>query len=562
MNRLEKENLKKAVSFEELREVRLAAFNLASQDIDTAFLSAVALSRIVTNSNCEIMIDQDVVSAAISFLQISTSNDHAIAVCDLLLAMFPHELESVQENILKASGIQFLEAARHRFPNSTQNIIDTLQQCVHFFNSGQNNARETGVLTSILELNKNFPEMYDTSSCIHAMCSLNYQSSVVAEAYGVDAQYTTAPPAFDDVYIPVESQRSETIPTTSRSVSSKAKSSSRSLLNSDNLPFEIGAQIRAITSLKESFATDKSGSISTIANSPTELFKKSLQRSHVVIGSERIRNPLLEDEESTLDDVATRILGPRKFMDVLRRADAILKKEIPETRTSEVFGPQNFSFKTQGRISNDAWSSVRYVQQIPTGSLGTKYGQHEVSFLKWFYAGQMSCEDAHGNGVFRWVNGSKYAGQIQKNKRHGIGKMVFDTADMSMASDLCTSSGTSYCGSWENDKIHGIGVFTFHRDDGGGTLCAIFDQGKITPYSFTEDVLPEHFIEAVHIEERKADALSAEAIQNASSTIFRHNYDANDGHFLFPLHYTPKRALIQRPGDRGEETTNIRTSRF
>ncbi len=275
-----------------------------------------------------------------------------------------------------------------------------------------------------------------------------------------------------------------------------------------------------------------------------------------------MRNPLEEHEDSTLHDVASRILGPRKFMDILQRADAILKKDIPEIKTTDAFGPQHHSFKTHGRITAEAWSECRYVHHIPSGLLGTKYGQHEVSFLKWFYAGQMVGDDANGNGVFRWVNGSKYAGQIQSNKRHGLGKMVFDTADMSMASDLCTSSGTSYCGQWENDRIHGIGVFTFNSDDGGGLMCGIFDQGKLTPYTFAEEVLPENFIETVRIEERKADALSAEAIQNASSTIFRHNYDTNDGDFLFPLHYTPQRALVQRPGARGEETTNIRTSRF
>jgi hypothetical protein len=131
-----------------------------------------------------------------------------------------------------------------------------------------------------------------------------------------------------------------------------------------------------------------------------------------------------------------------------------------------------------------------------------------------------------------------------------------------MASDLCTSSGTSYIGHWENDKIHGIGMFQFHRDDGGGSLCGIFDQGKLTPFCFAEEILPENFVETIRIEERKAEALSAEAIQNASSSIFRHNYDSNDGQFLFPLHYTPQRALIQRPGVRGEETTNISNKRF
>ena len=162
----------------------------------------------------------------------------------------------------------------------------------------------------------------------------------------------------------------------------------------------------------------------------------------------------------------------------------------------------------------------------------------------------------------RWVNGSQYSGQILNEKRHGLGKMIFDASDTSMASRLCPSSGTKYFGQWENDQIHGIGMFTFDRDDGGGSLCCIFDQGMITPYTFPEELLPENFIDEVRIEERKANALSAEAIQSSSSSIFRHNYDANDGQFLFPLHYTPQRALVQRPGVLGENITSISKARF
>jgi len=249
-------------------------------------------------------------------------------------------------------------------------------------------------------------------------------------------------------------------------------------------------------------------------------------------------------------------------MDVIKRADSILKTDIPETKTTEEFGPKNHSFKTHGRISEDAWTCVRYVHHIAPGSLGTKYGQQELSFVKWFYSGQVVGGRAHGNGTMRWVNGSQYSGQILNEKRHGLGKMIFDASDTSMASRLCPSSGTKYFGQWENDQIHGIGMFTFDRDDGGGSLCCIFDQGMITPYTFPEELLPENFIDEVRIEERKANALSAEAIQSSSSSIFRHNYDANDGQFLFPLHYTPQRALVQRPGVLGDNITSISKARF
>lgn len=565
MNRLEKESLKKAVPFEQLREVRLAAFNLTSQDVHTAFQAADSLSRIVTNSNCEIMIEHNVVTSAVLFINNCASDNHVCSACDLLLAMFCHELELVQEIILAASGLQVLESARLRFPDSTMKIVQTLKQCVHFFNAGQNLARETGVLKCMLELNSNFPGMYDTHSCILSMCHLNYQSSLVAEVYGFDMKYkiTTQVEVKEEFTAEQPSSRTESS-ATSLAFSKKSQSSSRATSNQNDaegsLPYEIGAQIRAIQSLKESFAADKSGSITSISNGSSALLKKSLQRSHA--SSNQIRNPLLEHAQSNLHDVASRIIGSRRFLDVIKRADEILKTDIPETKTDQIFGKNHFSFKTQGVITEDVWTCVPYVQHIPSGLLGTKYGQHEVSFLKWFYAGQMTGDDANGNGMFRWVNGSKYAGQIHKNKRHGLGKMDFDTADTTMASDLCTSSGTSYIGHWENDKIHGIGMFQFHRVDGGGSLCGIFDQGKLTPFCFAEEILPENFVETIRIEERKAEALSAEAIQNASSSIFRHNYDSNDGQFLFPLHYTPQRALIQRPGVRGEETTNISNKRF
>jgi hypothetical protein len=565
MNRLEKESLKKAVPFEQLREIRLAAFKLTSQDVHTAFQAADSLSRIATISNCEIMIEHNVVTSAIQFINTCVSDSHLCTACDLLLAMFCHELELVQEITLAASGMQVLESARIRFPDSTTKVVQTLQQCVLFFNAGQNIARETGVLKCMLELNRNFPDMYDTHSCINSMCHLNYQSSLVAEVYGFDMKYKIAPSIQlkEDIPEGQPSSRTESC-ATSQDFSKKYQSSSRatSIHNNaeESLPYAIGAQIRAIQSLKESFATDKSGSITSISNGSSALLKKSLLRSHV--SPNLIRNPLLNDAQSNLHDVASRILGSRHFMDVIKRADKIIKTDIPETKTDQLFGKNHFCFKTQGVISEDVWACVPYVHHIPTGSLGTKYGQHEVSFLKWFYAGQMTGDDAHGNGMFRWVNGSKYAGQIHKNKRHGLGKMDFDTADTTMASDLCTSSGTSYIGHWDNDKIHGIGMFQFHRDDGGGSLCGIFVQGKLTPFCFTEDILPENFIETIRIEERKASALSAEAIQNTSASIFRHNYDSNDGQFLFPLHYTPQRALIQRLGVRGEETTNVSNSRF
>lgn len=566
MNRLEKENLKKSVPFEELRDLRQACFNLESTDADTAFKAARSLASLVSISNCEIVVDQDAVSATVSFIQNSTCDGHICAACDLLLSMFPHELELVQERILKVCGVQILEAARTRFPNSTIKIVKTLRQCVYFFNAGQNIARTSGVLLSILDLDRASPDEFDTKSCLDAMCYLNGLNTAIVHDYGFH---------FEDKIVQnndgpeFELELSQKVPQTSGDFPLEGSAASwhtlstrsRSSLNQESecLPFEVGAQLRAIKSLKESFAADKSGQVNTAVKSSSKLLKKSLQRSH--LGSERTFNPLQEHESSTLNAVAARILGPRRFMDVIKRADAILKRDIPETKTSEVFGPQNYSLKTHGRISEEAWSCVRYVEHVPRGDLGTMYGQQELTFLKWFYAGQMMGNEAHGNGVFRWVNGSKYAGQIKHNKRHGLGKMVFDTADMSMASDLCTSSGTTYFGHWEADKIHGIGVFFFLPDDGGGSLCGIFDQGKITPYAFSEEVLPENFIETVHFEDRKADTFSAEAIQNASSTIFRHNYESNDGHFLFPLHYTPQRALIQRPGARGEETTSIKMSK-
>jgi hypothetical protein len=249
-------------------------------------------------------------------------------------------------------------------------------------------------------------------------------------------------------------------------------------------------------------------------------------------------------------------------MKVIERADSILKKDVPETKPIDTYGPGNFCFKAIGRASQSAWSDVRYVAQIPVESLGTKYGQNSLSFQKWFYSGQIMGNQANGNGTFLWGSSSKYAGQIKDEKRHGLGHMVFDTADTSMASDLCTSAGTSYYGQWEDDKIHGIGIFKFHNDDGGGSMCGIFDKGKVTPYIFSQEVLPENFIEMVQIEARKADALSAEAVQGSASSIFRHNYDTNDGQYLFPLHLTPHRALVLRPGDRGEMATNVGSSRF
>ena len=565
MNLLEKESLKKSVPFDELRALRVAAFDLQSKDVDTAFKAAISLAPLVSISNCDIILDQDAVSSTISFLQICTADHHVCSACDLLSAMFPHELELVQENILKVSGIEIIEATRNRFPNSTVKIVSTLQQCVHFFNAGQNNARETGVLQRLLQLDKDSPGIYNTHACIHAMCYMNFQNSSIAESHGFDVQYAINTPDGDIPVIP-EIQASPLEPshdlTYVRPFSSRSKTSSRSStsLDVDNLPYDIGAQIRALTSLKESFGAEKSDDITTMENSPTTLLAKSFQRCQ--IGAKGIRNHLLPHEVSTLNDVASRILGPRHFMDVIKRADAILKTDIPETKSSEVFGPQNHSFKTHGRVSEDAWSRVRYVQHISTASLGTKYGQHEVSFVKWFYSGQVVGERAHGNGIITWVSGSRYSGQLSDDKRHGLGKMVFDAADMSMASRLCPSAGTAYYGQWENDRIHGIGMFVFHRDDGGGSLCGIFDQGMVTPYTFSQELLPENFIDEVHTEERKAEALSAEAIQNSSSTIFRHNYNTNDGQFLFPLHYTPQRALVQRQGDLGEETSPISRARF
>lgn len=55
-----------------------------------------------------------------------------------------------------------------------------------------------------------------------------------------------------------------------------------------------------------------------------------------------------------------------------------------------------------------------------------------------------------------------------------------------------------------------IGVFQFHCDDGGGSLCRIFDQGKPTPFCFTEDIMPENFITKLRIEDRKAKVLVPE----------------------------------------------------
>jgi hypothetical protein len=51
----------------------------------------------------------------------------------------------------------------------------------------------------------------------------------------------------------------------------------------------------------------------------------------------------------------------------------------------------------------------------------------------------------HGKGVYKWgYSGSKYKGEYQKNKRHGLG--TFSWLD-----------STQYEGYWDDDKMHGKG---------------------------------------------------------------------------------------------------------
>jgi len=50
----------------------------------------------------------------------------------------------------------------------------------------------------------------------------------------------------------------------------------------------------------------------------------------------------------------------------------------------------------------------------------------------------------------KWKEGDEYEGEIQNNKRHGIGTMNFGS-----------NSSSSFHGEWIDDKINGKGLFTF-----------------------------------------------------------------------------------------------------
>ncbi len=82
-----------------------------------------------------------------------------------------------------------------------------------------------------------------------------------------------------------------------------------------------------------------------------------------------------------------------------------------------------------------------------TGKASASYPNGDV------YEGDFLDGIREGRGVYRYgSNGDKYDGEWRQNRKHGIGKMVYNGKG-------------EYQGYWENGRRHGEGVFTYPNGD-------------------------------------------------------------------------------------------------
>ena len=65
-------------------------------------------------------------------------------------------------------------------------------------------------------------------------------------------------------------------------------------------------------------------------------------------------------------------------------------------------------------------------------------------------------------GVFTWIDGRRYEGEYQMDKKHGYGKYIW-------------VDGRIYEGEWKNGKQHGKGTYTLSN---GATHAGVWEDGK------------------------------------------------------------------------------------
>lgn len=111
------------------------------------------------------------------------------------------------------------------------------------------------------------------------------------------------------------------------------------------------------------------------------------------------------------------------------------------------------------------------------------------------YQGQMLNGMKHGTGIYRWSDGTKYAGQWNRDTEHGLGEKHYANGDSyrgGWKEGLFHGNGvyewkdgTKFEGQWENNLEHGFGVKTYCD---GSIHKGFWTYGE---FSFTEEQLKE-----------------------------------------------------------------------
>mmetsp|Transcript_19379 Transcript_19379/g.33030 ORF Transcript_19379/g.33030 Transcript_19379/m.33030 type:complete len:268 (+) Transcript_19379:48-851(+) len=123
-----------------------------------------------------------------------------------------------------------------------------------------------------------------------------------------------------------------------------------------------------------------------------------------------------------------------------------------------------------GRISNGIWKNGTIIYEGELADNGEPHGRGRWTYSNGFYEGEWKNGLRHGEGMYKWTDGSSYSGQWKDDKKHGVGVKKWP-------------DGSSYDGEWRENKKHGKGTkrhangdvwytgdYRDGRPDGVGTL--------------------------------------------------------------------------------------------
>ena len=131
--------------------------------------------------------------------------------------------------------------------------------------------------------------------------------------------------------------------------------------------------------------------------------------------------------------------------------NAIVDTFEPEGETPT--GEANAAYDGNGTLN--FLSGNRYAGELK-GSMMAGRGEYAWKAEQVQYAGDFTRNTLEGQGAYEWKDGSKYEGEIKAGLRHGSG--VFRSPDGTLV----------YDGQWQEGKRHGVGKLTY---DSEGKEC-------------------------------------------------------------------------------------------